>query len=54
MITLGDVIRIDYSTYPNLSRWLATMKAVPYWEEVNDAFYTYFVGAYKDMMFEGL
>jgi len=42
MITLGDVIRIDYSAYRNLSRWLATMKAVPYWEDVNDAFYTYF------------
>jgi len=54
MITLGDVIRIDYSAYPNLSRWLATMKAVPYWEEVNDAFYTYFVGGYKDTPFEGL
>jgi len=54
MITLGDVIRLDYSAYPNLSRWLSTMKAVPYWEDVNDAFYTYFVGAYKDTPFEGL
>jgi glutathione S-transferase len=54
MITLGDVIRLDYSAYPNLSRWLATMKAAPYWENVNGAFYTYFVGAYKDTPFEGV
>lgn len=54
MITLGEVTRLDYSGYPNLTRWVATMKAVPYWESVNDGFYTYFVGAYKDTPFEGL
>jgi len=54
MITLGEVIRLDYSAYPNMMRWLANMKAIPYWADINDAFYTYFVGPYKDAPFEGL
>ncbi len=54
MITLGEVIRLDYSGYPNMMRWLARMKTIPYWDDVNDAFYTYFVGPYKDTPFEGL
>ena len=54
MITLGEVIHLEYSAYPNLTRWVTTMKGVPYWETVNDGFYTYFVGAYKDAPFEGL
>ncbi len=53
-ITLGDVIRLDYSAYPNLTRWLAAMKALPYWAATNEAFYTHFVAAYKDKPFEGL
>lgn len=54
MITLGEVIRLDYSAYPNMMRWLATMKAIPYWDDINDAFSTYFVGPHKDTPFEGL
>jgi glutathione S-transferase len=54
MITLGEVIRLDYSGYPNIMRWLATMKKIRYWDDVNDAFYTYFVGPNKNTPFEGL
>lgn len=54
MITLGEVIRLDYSAYPNMSRWLANIKAIPYWDDVNDAFYTYFVDPHKDTQFLGL
>jgi glutathione S-transferase len=53
-VTLGDVIRLDYSAYPNITRWLANMKALPYWEKTNEAFYTHFVAAFKDAPFEGL
>jgi glutathione S-transferase len=53
-VTLGDVIRLDYSAYPNVTRWLATMKALSYWEKTNQAFYTHFVAGYKDASFEGL
>jgi len=53
-ITLGEVIRLDYSGYPNLIRWLANVKALPYWANTNEAFYSHFVGPYKDTPFEKL
>jgi glutathione S-transferase len=54
MITLGDVIRLDYSPYPNVCRWLGAMKALPYWSKTNEAFYAHFVAPFKDTAFEGL
>ena len=54
MLSLGEVIRLDYSEWKNVSRWIATMKARPTWGKVNEGFYTYFVGPYKDASFEGL
>ena len=54
MITLGEVIRLDYSAYPNLTRWLGNMKSLPYWSEVNGAFYSQFLAMCKDGTFEGL
>jgi glutathione S-transferase len=54
MITLGEVIRLDDSAYPNTMRWLANMKAIPYWDDINDAFYTYFVAPYDAAPFERL
>ncbi len=54
MITLGEVIRLDYSPYPNLGRWLGAMKSLPYWTAANEVFYTQFVAMYKDTQFEGL
>ncbi len=53
-VTLGDVIRLDYSAYPNITRWLANMKALPYWDKTNETFYTHFVAPFKDKAFEGL
>jgi glutathione S-transferase len=53
-VTLGDVIRLDYSVYPNITRWLANMKALPYWDKTNEIFYTHFVAPFKDKAFEGL
>ena len=29
-VSLGDVIQFDYSAYPNITRWLADMKTLPY------------------------
>ena len=54
MITLGEVIRLDYSAYPNMMRWLANMKGILYWDDINDAFYTYFVAPYNSAPFERL
>jgi glutathione S-transferase len=53
-VTLGAVIRLDYSVYPNITRWLATMKSLPYWDKTNETFYTHFVAPFKDKAFEGL
>ncbi len=53
-LTLGEVIKLDYTPWSNVSRWIGTMKARPHWSEVNAGFYQYFVGAYKDQDFKGL
>ena len=54
MLTLGEVIRIEYSAYRNVSRWLGNMKARPNWAKVNEGFYAHFVTPFKDAPFEGL
>jgi glutathione S-transferase len=35
-VTLGDVVRSDYSPYPNLNRWLGNMKRLKSWNKVNE------------------
>jgi glutathione S-transferase len=35
-IALGDVIRCDYSAYPNVQRWLGRMKQLKSWNKVNE------------------
>ena len=54
IVTLGEVIRLDYSPYPNLVRWLGAIKARPAWSKVNEAFYAHFVAPFKDAPFVGL
>ncbi len=49
-VTLGEVLRCDFSGYPNLVRWLKTMKARPNWNKVNEAFYG-MVASVKDKPF---
>ncbi len=39
LVTLGEVIRCDFSAYPNVQRWLNNMKKRPSWAKVNEAFY---------------
>ena len=53
LLTLGEVIRCDFSTYPNIGRWLASMKRLPSWPKVNEALYGY-AEAVKDQKFEAL
>jgi glutathione S-transferase len=53
-LTVGEVIRLDCSAYPNICRWLNTMKARPNWAKVNEGFYAHFVTPFKDAPFEGL
>ena len=50
-IALGDVIRCDFNGYPNVKRWLSTMKALPSWRKVNEAIDGY-AASLKDAAFE--
>ena len=50
MIDLGQLIRCNFSAYPNVERWLRNMKALKSWAKVNEAFYG-FAGSLKDAKF---
>jgi len=50
MVALGELIRCNYSAYPNVERWLRTMKALPSWPRVHDVFYG-FAGSLKETPF---
>jgi glutathione S-transferase len=52
-LTLGEVTRLDYSRWLNVSRWLTAIKARPSWAKVNEGFYAHFVAPYKDAQFAG-
>jgi len=53
MISLGEVIHLDYSAYPNVVRWLGNMKSLPYWIGVHQGFLQ-FVAMCEGTQFEGL
>lgn len=38
-MTLGEIIRCDFSQYPNIARWLGNMKRLHSWSSVNEHFY---------------
>jgi glutathione S-transferase len=38
LVTLGEVIGVDFAPYPNVKRWLDTMRKLPSWPPVNEAF----------------
>ena len=54
LLTVGEVIHLDYAAWPNVQRWLDAMKSRPSWAKTNEGFYTYFVKPYQDAQFEGL
>lgn len=51
LLTLGEIIRIDFSPYPNVERWLSNMKTLPSWPKINEALYG-FKEMVKDQAFE--
>jgi glutathione S-transferase len=53
LVTLGEVIRIDFSQYPNIQRWLNNMKRLPSWDKVNVVFYN-LVDAVKAQPFQAV
>jgi len=38
MLTLHEVIGCDLGSYPNIARWLGTMKSLKSWQKVNEVF----------------
>ncbi len=38
IVTLGEVIGVDFSFYPNVQKWIARMKKSPNWDRVNEVF----------------
>jgi glutathione S-transferase len=38
VVSIGELIGIDFSAYPNVKRWLDTVKKLPSWPKVNEAF----------------
>ncbi len=53
ILTLGEVIRNDFSRYPNIARWLANIKSLKSWTEINEALYG-LQGMVKDMEFNAI
>ena len=53
LVTLGELIRCDFSKYPNVQRWLNNMKKLPSWNKVNEAFYS-LRDALKDKPFRAI
>lgn len=39
LLTSGELIGCDFSKYPNIDRWLKTVKKQPSWSKVNETFY---------------
>ena len=52
-VTIGEILRCDYSHLPNVSKWLGNMKKLPSWNKVNEALYG-FAGMVKEMQFKAI
>ena len=50
---LGEVIRCDFTKYPNVNRWIGNMKKLASWDRINEALYG-FARAVKDQPFKPL
>jgi len=51
LVTLGEVLHMDFSKYPNVARWLGSMKKLQHWNDVNEVFHG-FVASTKGKDFE--
>jgi glutathione S-transferase len=54
MLSHGEVERLDYSHWRNVSRWLDGMKARPNWAKVHEPFRQYWVTPAAQQAFEAL
>jgi glutathione S-transferase len=53
ILTLGEIIRCDYSGYPNVSRWIGNMKKLGSWNRINEAL-AGFTNMVKDQPFKAI
>ena len=52
-VTLGEIVRCNFSPYPNVQRWLGNVKKLKSWPKVNEVFYG-FANSVKDQAFNAL
>jgi len=38
LLTAGEIVHCDLSPWPNVTRWLKTMQALPNWGKVHEKF----------------
>ena len=50
LLTLGEIVRCDFSAYPNIQRWLANMKRLKSRQAINEVSYG-FAESVKDRQF---
>ena len=50
LLTLGEIVRIDFTKFPKINRWLNNMKKLKSWPPINEALYG-FAGMVKDKDF---
>ena len=50
LVTLGEIVRVDYTPYPNVQRWIGNMKKLDSWARTNEQLYA-FANAVKDAPF---
>jgi glutathione S-transferase len=53
LVSIGEAIKMDFSAYPNVRRWLDNIKKLPTWPKMNEAF-DGLVSAVKDQPFEAV
>lgn len=54
LLTLGDAVHVDYAGWRHVRRWLATMKSLPCWGRVNEAFEALIVAPHRQQRFVAL
>jgi glutathione S-transferase len=38
LVSIGELIGCELTDYPNVARWLANMKKLKHWDEINEVF----------------
>jgi glutathione S-transferase len=51
LLAAGDMVRCDLKPWPNVSRWMANMRALPNWNKVHEAYDTKLVEPMKSAPF---